>query len=205
MKGVVFNLVEDAVVSTHGEAAWDALLQRAGLDGCWTAIGNYPSRHLLALVAAGSAMLDVEPDDLTRDLGRHAVLALADRNREFFTPHPEVTSLLFSLNDVIHPEVRKLNPEANPPRFDFVELGPDDLLVSYHSHRPLCALADGMIRGAATWYGQRAAVVHDACTRQGAPHCRLRCTFTPAVCAATGTSGSASGRPAHGEREAVPR
>src|SRR5438874_2247890 len=42
MKGVVFNLLEEIVVREHGEETWDLLLERAGLGGVYTSLGNYP-------------------------------------------------------------------------------------------------------------------------------------------------------------------
>ena len=39
---VVFNLLEEIVVREHGEETWDLLLERAGLGGVYTSLGNYP-------------------------------------------------------------------------------------------------------------------------------------------------------------------
>lgn len=185
MKGVIFNVVEDAVVESHGEAAWDAILDAAGLRGSWTAIGDYPDAELLAVVRAGSGVLDVDPDELTRDLGHAALFGLARRYPAFVEPHTDPRSFLLTLNDVIHPEVRKLHPAARPPRFEFELTAEQTLLVDYHSHRPLCRLADGMIRGAAAWFGETAEVVHETCARGSDTHCRLRCTFAAARAAGT--------------------
>lgn len=191
MKGVIFNVVEDAVVAGRGDDAWDAVLERSGLDGSWTAIGDYDDAELLALVEATAGMLGLDADELTRRLGHDALLGLAERYPAFLAPHAETIPFLLTLNDVIHPEVRKLHPTARPPRFAFERTGERELVVVYESHRTLCRLADGMIRGAATRYGEVAQVVHEACTRDGAPHCRLRCTFAPA--------GDAVGRGPHRE------
>jgi len=40
MKGVVFNLLEDAVICAHGMAAWDSMLELARLDGAYTSLGS---------------------------------------------------------------------------------------------------------------------------------------------------------------------
>ncbi len=178
MKGVIFNVVEDAVVRGRGEAAWDEILDRSGLEGSWTAIGDYPDEDLIAVIESGATLFGVDADELTTHLGHDALLELADRYPGFVAPHGSATPFLLTLNDVIHSEVRKLHPSALPPWFRFDQTGDRELLVEYHSHRPLCRLAEGMIRGAASAFGERAIVVHEACAREGAPHCRLRCTFT---------------------------
>lgn len=178
MKGIIFTLVEDAVVAAHGEGAWDALLDRAELDGAFTAIGNYPDAHLDALVAAGARMFDVSPAELTRTLGHAALLGLADRHPHFFAPHGDARSFLLTLNDVIHPEARKLHADGDPPEFRFEETAPDRLRVHYLSGRRLCALAEGMIAGAGTHYGDTVTVEQSACVADGHDHCVLDLTFT---------------------------
>lgn len=178
MKGIIFNMVEDAVVAEHGEVVWDKLLAEAGVDGAYTALGDYPDAELVALVHAGSAALGVDTGDLTRHLGHAALLGLAERYPQFFAPHASVRPFLLTLNDVIHAEVRKLHPEAQPPDFWFDDSDPDTLVVHYRSRRRLCALAEGMIAGAATHYGQRAHIVQTACLLDGAEHCVLETSFT---------------------------
>lgn len=177
MKGIIFTLVEDAVVAEHGEGAWDALLDRAGLDGAYTALGDYPDADLDALVAAGAQMLDASPGDLTRTLGHASLLGLAGRYPHFFAPHRDARSFLLTLNDVIHPEVRKLHEDAEPPEFRFEETAPDRLRVHYVSVRRLCALAEGMIAGAGAHYGDTVTVEQAACVADGHDHCVLDVTF----------------------------
>ncbi len=38
-------------------------------------------------------------------------------------------------------------------------------------------MAEGMIAGAATYYGQVARITHEACVLDGASDCVLHCTF----------------------------
>lgn len=180
MKGIIFNVVEDAIVAEHGEEVWDALLDSAGVDGAFTAIGNYPDEILTALVQAGSAALGVPPADLTRHLGHAALLGLATRYPHFFAPHDDARSFLLTLNDVIHPEVRKLHADTDPPEFWF-EPGDDGVLVvHYRSVRRLCALAEGMIAGSGTHFGDTVTVDQVQCTDDGHDRCVLHVTFTRA-------------------------
>ena len=177
MKGIIFNVVEDAIVAEHGEEVWDALLGKAGVDGAFTSIGNYPDEALFALVAAGAEALGVSPTDLTRHLGHAALLGLAERYPHFFTPHTDARSFLLTLNDVIHPEVRKLHADTNPPEFWFDTPTPDGLVVHYRSERGLCALAEGMIAGTGAHYGQAVSVDQVACMHEGSDNCVLDVTF----------------------------
>lgn len=178
MKGIIFNLVEDAVCAQHGEAVWDQLLTDAGLDGGYTSIGDYPDADLFALVGAASNALGVPPDDVVRSLGHAAALGLADLYPQFWQPHSRTSDFIVTLNEVIHPEVRKIHRNAEPPEFAFAPID-GGLRVEYRSQRGLCALADGMIGGAARHYGERATVEHDSCTHLGDAVCVMTCRFEP--------------------------
>ena len=179
MKGVLFSIVEDAITAEHGAEAWDALLTKADVDGGYTSLGDYPDDEFYRLIAVGAELLDVPPRDLTRHLGHSALLALGDRYPDFFSPHARAIDFVLTINDVIHPEVRKLHREADPPEFDFTVGEDGELTVAYHSRRRLCALAEGMIRGAATYYGDRVVVEHETCRDAGDDTCVLRCRFAP--------------------------
>lgn len=185
MKGVILNLVEEAVVSDHGDETWDALLERAGLEGAWTSLGSYPDDELARLVAAGSELLGTPPDQLARDLGRHATQGLARRHPEHFARSEGTLAFLRRLDDVVHAEVVKLHPDADPPRFSWSSVPadatgatggdePDVMDVHYSSARRLCWLAVGMIEGAGIVYGEPTEVRHEACQLDGAPYCTLR-------------------------------
>ena len=181
MKGIIFNLVEDAITASHGEAAWDGMLRSAGVEGAWTALGTYPTADLHRVLRAGAELLDTTPDDLTRRLGESALLGLAARYPHYFEPFTSTRPFLLTLNDVIHPEVRKVHDRANPPDFWFEARDPDGLVVHYRSERRLCALAEGMIAGASSYFGERAELTQTRCTRDGADHCVFDADFHAAA------------------------
>lgn len=74
MKGIVFDLLEEIVVAEHGDRTWDELLQRAGVDGAYTSLGNYPDSELTALVTAAAELLGGTPEDIVRWYGRQRCL-----------------------------------------------------------------------------------------------------------------------------------
>ena len=179
MKGIIFNLVEEVVVGAYGEDAWDDILDAAGLDGAYTSLGSYPDDHLFALVGAASTKLGVDGQDVVRTLGQGAIPLLAERYPGFFD-HRSTKSFLLTLNDIIHPEVRKLYPGADVPTFDFPPSGDNELAMGYQSARKLCALAEGFILGAAAHFRERVTIEQARCMLQGADSCLLTCRFEPA-------------------------
>lgn len=179
MKGIIFNLVEDVVRSHHGDDMWDDIVDAAGVDGSYTSLGTYPDADLLAVVAAASRLLDADPDDVVRLVGAEGMGALAERYPAFFTAHDDLVSFLMTLNDVIHPEVRKLYPGAVVPHFRYRRHGPDVLDLEYRSERALCSLAEGLTLGAARWYGQDVTLSQTTCVHRGDPSCVIHVVAGP--------------------------
>jgi hypothetical protein len=179
MKGIVFNLLEQVVTDEHGEDAWDQILDSAGQLGAYTAVGSYPDEAFMALVGAAVERFEVEPDDLVRWFGKRSIPLLATRYPVFFEGHTSARSFVLTLNDVIHPEVRKLFPGADVPTFDFGT--PDDATVelAYVSSRKLCSFAEGLVEGAAAHFAESVEMSQTECMKRGDSRCVLVCRFTP--------------------------
>jgi hypothetical protein len=177
VKGIVINLLEEAVRHQYGEASWDAILDEAGVDGAYTSLGSYADEEFRALLAASSRILKQEPGELLTWFGRQAIVPLSERYPRLFA-HPSTRSFLLSLNNIIHPEVRKLYPGADVPHFDYLPSSDDRLLMKYASKRRMCAFAEGLIEGAAEHFGERVSVQQEACMLKGDPHCLIVVIFT---------------------------
>lgn len=180
MKGIIFNLAEEVVSDAYGQDTWDDLLDDTGLEGSYTSLGSYPDDDLHRLVGAASDSLEVPPADLLRSVGLGAMPLLAQRYPQFFTPHTSARSFVLTLNDIIHPEVRKLYPGADAPEFGFDDTDPATLVLTYESARKLCALAEGFLLGAADHYHERVELHHGQCMHDGAASCVIHCRFTAA-------------------------
>src|SRR5438874_524257 len=142
MKGVVFNLLEQVITGELGDDAWDDVLDASGSDGAYTSVGTYEHEDFVRLVAAAAARLEQPVDDTVRWFGRRAVPLLAGRYPAFFEAHDATLPFLLTLNEVIHPEVRKLFPGAYAPEFDFRVSSPEVLELGYVSFRDMCAFAE---------------------------------------------------------------
>jgi hypothetical protein len=181
LKGIVFNLLEQVVTDEYGASAWDSVLDAAQLDGGYSAVGSYDDAELGRIVTAASAALETDPDVLVRWFGGRALPLLHARYPQFFAPHTNARSFVLTLNDVIHPEVRKLFPGADAPEFVFDTTDPHVLVLSYVSSRGLCSFAEGLIDGAATHFGETVDLVQRECSKRGDAQCVFACTFAPAA------------------------
>lgn len=173
MKGIIFELLHQVVGNAYGEDAWDDLLDDSGLTGAYTAVGSYPDEELIALITNAGAKLDREPDELVHWFGSECIPLLATRYPAFFEPHTTTLGFLRTLNEVIHPEVRKLFPGAYAPSFEFEERDDKTLALAYHSHRNLCSFAEGLIDGAAAYYHEDVTVEQPSCAKRGDERCVL--------------------------------
>ena len=180
MKGIVFNLLSTIVIREYGEDAWDDMLTATGSSGAYTSLGSYPDDELAALVEAGGARLGIaDAGRVLRWFGRRAIPILAQRYPSFFTP-TSTRPFLLTINDIIHPEVRKIYPGAEVPIFDFDTSSDEVLVMGYRSQRRLCALAQGLAEGAADYYREVLLFEHTACMLDGAERCVFRLRFSKA-------------------------
>jgi hypothetical protein len=177
MKGIVFNLLEEVTAREFGEETWDALLDAAGLDGAYTSLGSYADAELGRLVAAASKALGLPPDGVERWFGRHALPLMAEKYPHFFRGHRATRPFLLTLNGIIHPEVLKLYPGATPPAFGFDTSSGELLVMEYDSARRMCAFAEGLIEGAAAFFGESASFERPACMRRGDARCVFHIRF----------------------------
>ncbi len=173
MKGVLFNVAEDVVDETVSEVAWDRALGAAHLDGVYTSLGDYPDRDLLLIVDQLAAQTGSSPDEVLGHVGVHGYRHLVQHQPDLVEGIHGLGELLHHLEQVIHPEVAKLQPNAEPPSFTVRDAGRDRWLVEYRSRRHLCALAEGLIRGAADEFGTPCTTTSLGCVAQGDPACTI--------------------------------
>jgi hypothetical protein len=177
VKGIIFNLAEEVVVREHGDDVWDAVLAGADVSGSYTSLGSYPDDELMSIVASAARLLGAEKRAVMRHIAKGAIPLLAERYPRFFSPHHDACALVLTLNDIIHPEVRKLYPGADVPTFTYDLHGKDDVTLTYASKRRLCDLAEGFIAGTALHYGQSVMIDQSRCMHRGDSECLLHCEF----------------------------
>jgi hypothetical protein len=177
VKGLLFNVVEDVVTEVMSADTWDDVVERAEVGGAYTSLGNYAEAELTALVGEVAAEAEMSGAETLRLSGRLGFKHLVARAPRLIERYPDWKALLSALDDIIHPEVLKIYPDASVPRFDVTTDGAD-LIVAYSSERALCALADGLILGTGEWFGTPLTVEHTSCVHQGDSSCTMRVAAT---------------------------
>jgi len=173
MKGVVFNLLEEAVAKNFGADVWDDLLDDADVGGAYTSLGNYSDDEIVALVRVAARKLQMSESDVLRWFGEQAMPLLKQRYPGFFAPHTSSRSFVLSVNSIIHPEVRKLSPGPHSPPLHFRDTPTGSVTMGYESSRRMCDLAHGFIKGAAGIFCEEVDITHHTCMNHGAAKCLM--------------------------------
>ena len=178
MKGVVFNILEDMVTAKGGLALWQNVLDKAGLEGGYTAVATYDDQELFNLVGVIVEALDTPAEEVIGAFGVYMFGQLARRYPVFIDSVDDLFSFLETIGSVIHIEVRKLMTETLLPTISCERIGENELRMKYSSPRKLCILAEGLVYGAAERYGRTIKIEHPVCMHTGSEHCELRVKLT---------------------------
>lgn len=149
MKGIIFNIFENFIVSRYDEDTLDEIMEACDLitEDPFVAPGTYPDQDFMQMVHKGSELLSKEVDDFLFQLGHYALFELVGRYPGFVTPYQHPKEFLKTIEDVVHVEVRKLYSDTYLPTFRYQDVAPDKLIITYFSKRRLYPLMSGLIEG----------------------------------------------------------
>lgn len=156
MKGRIFREFQNFVEARWSAAMVDSILSLPTLEsgGAYTAVGNYPHGELVSQVVALSQATGTGPADIVRDFGRFLFPRLLAAHPEVAGRARDCIGMLAEIETVIHPNVRKLYPDAQLPRFEVeAREGDTRLVLTYRSSKPFADLAEGLILGAIAHFG----------------------------------------------------
>lgn len=175
MKGIIFTTLGDLVEERYGFETWTHLLESTPLasHGIYTTGGTYSDEELFALVTRLSQEKDIPIQTLIEAFGMYMFPVLVKKYPIFVKPDMSLKTFLQSVDSIIHIEVLKLNPGARLPTIASEDLGDAGLVMNYRSPRKLCALAIGLIKGAALHFNTSVKVLQPQCMHEGAEFCRL--------------------------------
>jgi len=171
--GFIFNTLEKVVIEEFGEDAWDDLLEQVESDGVYHSLGNYADEEVVKLVVAAAEKLGKEPTDILRWFGEKAIGDFHQKWPEMFSKFNHLFEFVLSLNDIIHPQVKQLYPEAQVPYFRTVKHEANELVLEYVSSRQMCHLAEGLLKGSANVFKTDISITQPQCVHEGAEHCHL--------------------------------
>lgn len=175
MKGMVFTEFLDFVSQKFDDDTVDDIIADANPPngGAYTSVGTYDHRELQALITALVKRTGADTTELLRGFGRYLCTSFHRGFPSFFERTPDLFDFLESVDRHIHVEVRKLYPDAELPTFKTHARDAQLLELDYRSCRPLAALAEGLILGAADHYKQSVRVRQAPLSDQSGNYVRL--------------------------------
>ncbi|WP_114767072.1 heme NO-binding domain-containing protein [Vibrio rhodolitus] len=163
MKGIIFTEFMDLVEDKFGLEVLDQVLDGAGDEGVYTAVGSYDHRDLVKLIVKLSEITELPPETLQQVFGQSVFNNLYSTLPNSASLHECKNSFQFVrlVEDYIHIEVKKLYPEANPPKFEFISESETELVFDYKSARCMSHVCLGLVQGCADHFNEQLEIAMD--------------------------------------------
>ncbi len=154
MKGIVFREFSDMVENQFGEAMMDDLIETTSpaSGGSYTTVGTYHHGELVAMVGVLSQRTGIGSATLVHAFGKHLATFFSNKFPSFFDDCPNTFEFLKKVDNHIHVEVRKLYPDAELPKFTYIQHSELDFELIYESQRDFSHLAHGLIEGCMEYF-----------------------------------------------------
>lgn len=171
MLGMVNQAVEDMALSLGGEPLWRRIAEGAGLDPelGFGRMEQYPDELTMNLVASASRVLEISPERVLEEFGKHWILYTAENGYGHLLrgAGTDLPTFLGSLN-LLHGKVETLMPSTRCPRFQTQTTGPHSLRLTYQSHRAgLAPLVAGLLVGLGERFGTPVRIHRNEATAGG--------------------------------------
>ncbi|MCA9260207.1 MAG: heme NO-binding domain-containing protein [Planctomycetales bacterium] len=156
MKGVIFREFIELVELKFGVLTLDNVLQATPLasGGAYTSVGTYDASEMVALVGELSRQTDLPADQLCVAFGEYLFERLYESYEDLVSSCETAYDLLSALDGIIHVAVQRVYPDAECPSVRAQRVEGGGMVVTYRSKRPFADVAEGLIRGCASHYGE---------------------------------------------------
>ncbi|MGJ8680765.1 heme NO-binding domain-containing protein [Paraglaciecola sp.] len=173
MKGVIFVKFNEFVEELWGDEFWDELIDEASLpsEGAYTTVATYADEELFTLIELIVKKKEISAKDAQFAFGKWIFKQLYEVAPAGAHDFKDVFAFLHAVQDFIHVEVKKLNPDALLPEFEFLFESESKVSFHYQSPRKLCFFCEGIVHGLAEHTGQRVSVGQSECEHEGGSRC----------------------------------
>jgi hypothetical protein len=163
MKGLVFTELIEYVENNFGFDMVDKIIEDAKLanNGSFTQAGNYQFEELVRLLMALSKETNIEIPQLLEIFGEHMFSRLISLNPQLKDNFKSSLDLISRVDDIIHPEVQKLYPGADLPKFNLIERSENKVVIDYISSKHLEPFAIGLMKGSAKNFNEKLTITQE--------------------------------------------
>lgn len=175
MKGVVFTEYMEFIEEQFGFDVVDEMIEKSGVSGVYTQAGNYEFNELFAMVSALSQIVEKPIGTLVEAFAKVLFPKLIIIYPKPVQNYTNTFDFIAHVDDVVHPEVKKLYPDTELPKFQLVSRTENELVTIYISTKPLMDLARGLMLGCATYYKEELDIQYEVLPKTDAT---FRAKFT---------------------------
>lgn len=160
MLGIVFNELLSMIEAQKGIVYTESMLEeeKLGSGASYSNVGNYGVDELVKIVSRLSEDTGIKINILVEEFGKHLANVFYKKYPNFYECET-LFQFLQRLDDHVHVQVRKLYPNANPPKFEAKQISDTKMELVYSSSNPFAPLAMGLIVGTADFFPQNVEVV----------------------------------------------
>ncbi len=178
MKGIVFVEFNNFIEELFGDEFWDELIGEADLpsEGIYTTVGTYDDQELFSLVGLVCEKKGLTGQQAQHSFGHWVFKKLYQAAPAEAHDFKDVFEFLHAVENVIHVEVKKLNPDAILPEFEFLSETDRTLTLLYKSPRHMCYFCEGLIKGLSEHTGQPVEVCQSECVHEQGQRCVIEVT-----------------------------
>jgi Haem-NO-binding len=154
MKGIIFTELLRYLEQIESDSFVDAILQECALPdgGVFIRAGSYPAAHALLIMEKASERMKLPLADLGRYFGRSLFGRFTVIYPDIMGQYTNALDLLAHVGSHIHIDITVLYPDARPPRI-WHEEKDGQTTIHYQSHRPMAAIALGLIEQCMEHFG----------------------------------------------------
>jgi hypothetical protein len=173
MYGLVNKAIEGLIRSQAGDATWEIIKTRAGVqDDFFVGMQPYPDALSYQLVGAASEVLGVPGAELLEKFGEYWVLYVAQEGYGHLLGMAgnNLKDVLLRL-DNLHAQVGLSFPKLQPPSFRCSDVSDNSLTLHYYSERAgLAPMVMGLVKGLGKRLNTTVAIRQTVSTAEGADH-----------------------------------
>lgn len=182
MHGLIFVTWEKFLLEQFGSTVLG--VYRESIQGTEASVALasriYDDEVLLKGVTAVTNVTGRPANILLREYGRYFLSNnLTSRLCTYLLTRVNNSRDLLLMMRAAHAQMRRIADTMFPPIFKYEALSdnPNELLLTYDSHRQLCPVLYGCIEGAADRFGEKVSIVERTCMQRGASACLLEVRF----------------------------
>jgi len=178
MRGIIITGLENYIISEYGISLWHETL-----DECLSneqqiilSAGCYNDETVFQMLSFLARKLSKSGVELEQEFGYSFFNTIKEYYGFLINDVDSFDNFLQSLENMIHTNIKKVQPEASLPAFTVQGLD-KGWSLKYQSSQKLCYLAIGLLKGSAEHFGKSINIEHEKCMHYGEEYCLFNITF----------------------------